>query len=87
MDGKESASMNKILHGVVHGNMIELREPAGVADGEEVEVVVKFSTPSRLWGEGIRNSAGGWANFPEMDAIMEQIHQDRKRERRPQVPE
>jgi len=79
--------MNKVLHGVVHGKIIELSEPAGVADGQEVEVVVRFSMPPRPWGEGIRNSAGGWADHPEMDAIMEQIQQDRKRERRPQVPE
>ena len=35
--------MNKVLHGVVHGKTIELSEPAGVADGQEVEVVVRFS--------------------------------------------
>ena len=79
--------MDKVLHGVVHGKTIELSEPAGVADGQEVEVVVRFSMPSRPWGEGIRSSAGGWADYPEIDTIMEQIQQNRKRERRPQVPE
>ena len=71
--------ISKVLHGVVHGRIIELSEPAGVADGQKVEVVVRHSKPSRPWGEGIRNSAGGWADYPEMDAIMEQIRQDRKR--------
>jgi hypothetical protein len=72
--------MNKVLHGVVHGKMIELSEPAGVADGQEVEVVVRFSTPSRPWGEGIRNSAGGMAECwtEEDDRILEQIRQSRK---------
>jgi hypothetical protein len=79
--------MNKVFHGVVHGKIIELSEPAGVADGQEVEVVVRFSMPSRPWGEGILNSAGGWAHYPEMDAVMEQIQQERKRERCSQVPE
>ena len=80
--------MNKVLHGVVHGKIIELSEPAGVADGQEVEVVVRFSMPSRPWGEGIRNSAGGWADqwTEEDDRILEQIQQDRKRETRPEVP-
>ena len=79
--------MIKVLHGVVHGQTIELSEPAGMAEGQAVEVVVRPSRPSRPWGEGIRNSAGGWAAYPEMDAVMEQIQQDRKRERRPQVSE
>jgi hypothetical protein len=79
--------MNKVLHGVVHGKTIELSELPGVADGQEVEVVVKFSMPSRPWGEGIRASAGGWADYPEMDGVMEQIYQNRKQERRPQVSE
>lgn len=79
--------MNKILHGIVHGQTIELNEPAGLADGQEVEVVVRFSMPGRPWGDGIRNSAGGWADHPEMDAIMEQIQQERKLDRRSQAPE
>jgi len=37
------------------------------------------------WGEGIRRSAGGWADCPEMEAIMEKIHQERKLERRSQI--
>jgi hypothetical protein len=27
------------------------------------------------WGDGIRRSADGWADYPEMDAIMEGIYQ------------
>jgi hypothetical protein len=74
---REDGVMNKVLHGVVHGKTIELSELSGVDDGQEVEVVVKFSMPARPWGEGIRASAGGWADYPEMDAVMEQIQQDR----------
>ena len=36
-------------------------------------------------GDGICRSAGAWANFPEMDAIMEEIQRDRKRSARPEV--
>ena len=79
--------MDKVLHGVVHGKTIELNEAPGVADGQEVEVVVKFSMPARRWGDGIRSSAGGWADYPEMDGIMEQIQQNRKLERSSQGSE
>jgi hypothetical protein len=80
--------MDKVLHGVVHGQTIELNEPAGVADGQEVEVVVRYSMPSRPWGEGIRNSAGGLADCwtEEDDQILSQIQQDRKRDTRPEIP-
>ena len=74
--------MNKVMHGIVHGKTIEFSAPLGVSDGEEVEVVVRFSNPLKPWGEGIRRSAGGWADHPEMDAVMEQIHKDRRIERR-----
>ncbi len=32
--------MNKTIHGIVHGKIIELDEELGVADGQEVEVSV-----------------------------------------------
>ncbi len=79
--------MLKTLHGTVHGKTIELDEDLGVAEGQEVEVQVKLVQPTRNWGEGILRSAGGWVDYPEMDGIMEKIHQDRKLERRTQVEE
>ena len=77
--------MTKKLHGKVHGRTIELDEDPGVADGQEVELQINVIPPVRNWGEGIRRSAGGWADHPEMDAIMEKIYQERKLERRPQM--
>ena len=79
--------MTKIVHGVVHGKTIELDEEPGVAEGQTVEVQIKVVAPAPpgKWGEGILRSAGGWADYPEMDAIMEKIHQDRKLERRSQM--
>jgi hypothetical protein len=77
--------MTKIMHGKIHGRTIELDEDAGAAEGQEVEVQVTFLQQSAEWGEGIRRSAGGWAEYPEMDAIMEKIYQARKEERRPQM--
>jgi hypothetical protein len=80
--------MDKVLHGVIHGKTIELNEPPGVADGQEVEVVVKFSIPSRPWGEGIRKSAGAMADLwtEDDDRILDQLRLDRKRDPRPEIP-
>ena len=77
--------MTRTIHGKVHGKSIELDEDLGVADGQEVEVQVKILQPASKWGEGIWRSAGGWADYPELDAIMERIQQERKLERRPQM--
>lgn len=77
--------MTKTLHGKVHGRTIELDEDPGVAEGQEVEVQMKVVPPAQKWGDGIRRSAGGWASYPEMDAIMEKIQKERNLERRPQM--
>jgi hypothetical protein len=77
--------MTKTIHGRVHGRTIELDEDLGLADGQDVEVQVRVVPPVKKWGEGILRSAGGWANHPEMDAVMEKIHQERKLERPRQI--
>ena len=76
--------MTKTFHGTVHGKTIELDEDLGVAEGQEVEVQVKAIQPNTKWGEGILRTAGALADDPYWDAIMEEIHQARKVERRPQ---
>lgn len=76
--------MTKTVHGVVRGRIIELEDDLGMAEGQKVEVQVR-ATRAGQWGEGIRRSAGGWADYPEMDAIMEKIQQERTLERRPQL--
>lgn len=78
--------MTKVLHGKVHGRTIELSENLDLAEGQDVEVVVRILPPSRTWGEGILRSAGALADDPQWDAIMDAIHRERKRERRT-VPE
>jgi len=74
--------MNKPIHGIVHGKTIEFDEDIGIADGQQVEVRVQIVQPAQEWGQGILRSAGAWEKYPEMDAIMEQIYQKRKLERR-----
>jgi hypothetical protein len=77
--------MGRRIHGVIHGKTIELDEDLGAAEGQEVEVQVKLLPPTRKWGEGILRSAGALADDPEWDAIMEEIYQARKLERRQQT--
>jgi hypothetical protein len=77
--------MIKMIHGKAHGRTIELDEDLGLSEGQEVEVQVKPLQQAKKWGEGILRSAGGWADYPELDAVMEEIHQARKMERRPQM--
>ncbi len=76
--------MTKTLFGKVHGKTIEFEEDIGAAEGQEVQVQLKLVEHAQKWGDGILRSAGGWADYPEMDAIMEQIQNNRKLERRPQ---
>jgi hypothetical protein len=80
--------MIKTIHGKVHGRTIELDDDLGVADGQEVEVQVKaISKTPRKPGEGFLRTEGALADDTEWDAIMEEIYQARKLERRPQIPD
>jgi hypothetical protein len=81
--------MVKVIHGKVHGKTIELDEDLGLAEGQEVEVQVQAVPATRTWGEGLRRSAGALANdwTEEDDRIWEEIYQDRKRDRRREIPE
>jgi hypothetical protein len=77
--------MTKIVHGIVHGKTIELDENLGVADGQEVEVQIKIIPLPGKWGEGVLRTAGALADDPHWDGIMEEVHQARKIQRRPQT--
>ncbi|MGA2032564.1 MAG: hypothetical protein ABSG68_09925 [Thermoguttaceae bacterium] len=70
--------MSMVIHGVVHGNTIELSESPGVPDGQEVEVLVRAIEPARTWGEGILRSAGAAAVVPGFDEVFAEIQRDRK---------
>jgi hypothetical protein len=81
--------MNRILRGVIHGNAIELNESPMIADGQQVQVIVKILKPSQPWGEGLKRSAGALAheNPEEDDKILDEIYQDRKRKSHRGIPE
>jgi hypothetical protein len=67
------------VSGIMHGKMIELQEDLGLPDGGAVKVIVRQVLPP---GEGIRRSAGAWADGgEELDQWFEQIHRSRRRVR------
>jgi len=79
---------NKLLRGVIHGNVIELDESTGMSDGQRVEVIVRPAFPEgKQPGDGLLRTEGALADDTEWDAIMEQVQQSRKQERRPQWDE
>lgn len=71
-----------IIRGVIRGNSIELSGPVGLADGEEVSVVIT-PTPMKVRiklppGEGLRTSFGGWSDDPEgLDRFLEEMRRSR----------
>ena len=74
--------MGMVIHGVVHGNTIELRGSLGVPDGQEVEVQVRVVPRAGRAGEGLLRTEGALADDEEWDAIMAEICQARRQERR-----
>ena len=74
-----------VRRGVIHGKTIELDEDTGLADGQEVNVLVQpvEAGGQRLPpGEGLRRAFGGWAeDAEELDAYLEWHRQQRKMSR------
>ena len=68
--------------GVVHGKTIELDEEPGLPDGQPVTVAIQAIPPRSEQlapGEGIRLSAGAWADDPEgLDEYLKWNREQRK---------
>jgi len=77
------AKTSTMLRGIVRGKTIELEGESGFDDGQEVSVVISISRREKLPpGEGIRRSAGAWAeDAEELDKYMEWSRQQRKVDR------
>lgn len=77
------AGAQTTLKGVVHGKTIELEQEPALPDGQSVVVTLQPLEEKRLPpGEGIRRSAGAWADDPEgLDQYLEQLRQDRAQDR------
>ena len=82
------ANAQMVLKGIVRGKLIELEQEAGLPDGQAVTVTVQPIQDKRLPpGEGIRRSAGAWADDPEgLDAYLKQLRHDREQDRPPIEP-
>ena len=81
--------MTKTIRGKVRGKTIELVEELGVPEGQEVEIVVRTvsSIKATRTGEGFLLTEGALADDPYWDAIMEEVHQERKNDSRRELPE
>jgi len=65
-----SNSVPDIYHGVLHGRTIELDRAPQLPDGQGVVVAIQ---PAGT-GEGVRESAGSWADAgPELDKWLGQL--------------
>ena len=74
----------KTMTGVVHGNTIHLDSPPPLAEGAEVEIVIRSARPKRSPGEGFLRTEGALADDQDWDGIMNEIQQSRHDERQPQ---
>jgi hypothetical protein len=70
--------------GIIRGNSIELERPVGLPDGQEVTVIVRPTNGAGSLppGEGLRRSAGAWADdVAGLDEYLEWNRQQRKQTR------
>jgi hypothetical protein len=73
------ASAQTLLKGIVRGKLIELEQESGLPDGQQVTVTVQPVLPP---GEGIRQSAGAWADAgEELDAWLDEMQRSRQQDR------
>ena len=73
-----------LLKGVIHGKTIELEAAPGLPDGQQVTVTIEPSGPGSQLppGEGIRRSAGAFADDPEgLDEYLDWNRQQRRASR------
>ena len=75
--------MSELIHGVIYGKTIELQSDPGLGDGQPVAILIRPAPRPATAGDGIRRSAGALSDDPHWDAIMDEIQQARKQERRP----
>jgi len=73
-----------VVSGIILGKTIELQEDLGLPDGETVKVIVRRSLPP---GDGIRRSAGAWADAGvKVDRWLKGVYRDRDNDRQEPSP-
>ncbi len=81
------SSESVTTRGVVRGRTIELEQEPGLPDGQQVKVTMEPADKGSDFpsGEGLRRSAGSWADDAEgLDRYLEWTRQQRKLGRREQ---
>jgi hypothetical protein len=69
MEKKTSTTDYLVLKGTVRGKTIELEEPTDLPDGLEIIVAIRLKP-----GDGIRLSAGAWADMtPEEEEELDKM--------------
>jgi hypothetical protein len=89
-EGQEDEAMvQQTFHGRVSGKSIELTESPGLAEGQEVEVVLRTVSPAeaRQSGDGFRRTEGALLSDPYWDTVMQEVYRERKRDTRREVEE
>lgn len=71
----------KTLTGVIHGNTIQLHDAPPLAEGAEVEIVIRSPRPQRTPGEGLLRTEGALSDDADWDGIMDEIQLSRHEER------
>lgn len=75
--------MKVTMRGTIQGKTIDLPAETGLPDGQDVRVTVEPVHDALPPGEGIRQSAGAWAEDGEdLDKFLEWSRQQRKGSRR-----
>lgn len=70
----------KTIRGTAHGREIEPDEDLGLAEGQQVEIEARIIQPGQVQrsGDGLLRREGALADDREWDAIMEEIHLERR---------
>lgn len=81
--------MPQTLHGIIHGNSIELIGNPGLPEGEEVEVRIIVAKKKPQITDRLDRCAGGLAEnwTDEDDHILAELQQDRLHTRHRESPE
>ena len=69
--------MTQTLHGVIHGNSIELSRKPALADGAEVEVIIRPTKLAKRPEESFSRTEGALVDDSAWDVIMEEVQQAR----------
>lgn len=76
--------MTQVIPGVIHGRTIELDGDPGIEDGRKVQVVLQSEPTCGERNPARRETAAGMmADYTDHDdAILAEIHEDRRRDAR-----